>query len=63
MSPEHEITRRKREVTELKAERGVLKPTAAYFAKEFDVSFAFIRSTGGSGRRDGCAGRSVIQSS
>jgi transposase len=34
-SPEHaEITRLKREVTKLKAERDILKKAAAYFAKE-----------------------------
>ena len=56
MKPEQlEIAQLKREVLRLKAERDILKKAAAYFAKESPSS----RSTGGSGRRNGCAGRSV----
>ena len=47
MKPEQlEIARLKREVTKLKAERDILKSVS-------------LRSTGGSGRRVGCARRSV----
>jgi transposase len=60
MKPEQlEIARLRREVTKLKAERDILKKAAAYFAKESTGSSPSSRSTGGSGRRDGCAGRSV----
>ena len=41
-SEQPEIARLKREVIKLKAERDILKKAAAYFAKEFDVRFAFI---------------------
>ena len=60
MKPEQlEIAQLKREVIRLKAERDILKKAAAYFAKESTRSSDSLRSTGGSGRRDGCAGRSV----
>ena len=43
MKPEQlEIERLRREVQKLKAERDILKKAAAYFAKEFDMKFAFI---------------------
>jgi transposase len=58
MKPEQlEIARLKREVTRLKAERDILKkprPTSGV-----DVKFTFIAKHRGSGRRNGCAGRSV----
>src|SRR4029079_7805164 len=54
-----EIAQLKREVIKLKAERDILKKAAAYFAKESTWSSVSLRSTGGSGRRDGCARRSV----
>ena len=60
MKPEQlEIVRLKRDVAKLKAERDILKKAAAYFAKESTRSSPSSRSTGESGRRDGCAGRSV----
>src|SRR6202171_3833966 len=59
MKPEQlEIARLKREVARLKAERDILKKAAAYFAKESTCSSVLLRSTGGFGRRSGCAGRS-----
>jgi len=39
--------------------RDILKKAAAYFAKEIDMKFGFVAKHGGSGRRNGCAGRSV----
>ena len=60
MKPEQlEITRLKREVAKLKAERDILKKAAAYFAKESLGSSLSLRSTGGSGPWTGCARRSV----
>lgn len=60
MKPEQlEIAELKREVAKLKAERDILKKAAVYFAKESTRSSVSLRSTGGSGRRNGCAGRSV----
>ena len=60
MKPEQlEIAQLKREVAKLKAERDILKKAAAYFAKESTCSSPSSRSTGGFGRRFGCAGRSV----
>ena len=60
MKPEQlEIRRLRREVTKLKAGRDILKKSAAYFARESTGSSPSSRSTGGSGRRDGCARRSV----
>ena len=59
LKPEQaEIALLKRELTKLKAERDILNKAAAYFAKESTRSSASSRSTGGSGRRDGCEGRS-----
>src|ERR1700690_340856 len=60
MKPEQlEIAQLKREVIRLKAERDILKKAAAYFAKESRGSSGSLRTTGGSGRGNGCAGRSV----
>ena len=60
MKPEQlEIAQLKREVVRLKAERDILKKAAAYFAKESTLSSVSLRGTGGSGRRSGCARRSV----
>jgi transposase len=60
LKPEQqEIAQLKREVAKLKAERDILKKAAAYFAKESTRSSVSLRSTGRSGRRNGCAGRSV----
>src|SRR4030081_2916328 len=60
MKPEQlEIARLQREVIKLKAERAILKQDAAYFAEEWMLSAVSLRSTGGSGRRTGCARRSV----
>src|SRR5437660_3148194 len=60
MKPEQlEIARLKREVIKLKAERDILKkprPTSRRNRRE--VRF-HREGTGGSGRRNGCAGRSV----
>src|SRR6195952_5352536 len=60
MKPEQlEIAQLKREVAKLKAERDILKKAAADFEKESTGSSVSLRSTGGSGRRIGCARRSV----
>src|ERR1700686_3657658 len=60
MKPEQlEIARLKREAAKLKAEGDILKTAAAYFAKESMRSLVSLRSTGGLGRRTGCARRSV----
>ena len=48
MKPEQaEIARLRREVTQLKAGRDILKKAAAYFAKEFDVKFSLIANRRG----------------
>ena len=60
MKPEQlEIDRLRREVAKLKAERDILKKAAAYFAKDSILGLPSLRSTEGSGRWHGCAGRSV----
>src|ERR1700686_3760503 len=60
MKPEQlEIAQLKREVAKLKAERDILKKAEAYFAKESTRGSVLLRSTGGSGRRNGYARRSV----
>jgi transposase len=51
MKPEQlEIARLKREVLKLKAERGILKKAAAYFAKGSTRSSPSLRGTGDLGR-------------
>ena len=60
MKPEQmEIDRLRRELAKLKAERDILKKAAAYFARDSICSSSSSRSTEGSGRWHGCAGRSV----
>ena len=60
MKPEQmEIDRLRRELAKLKAERDILKKAAAYFARDSIGGLPSSRSTEGSGRWRGCAGRSV----
>ena len=61
MKPEQlEIARLKREVIKLKAERDILKKSRGLLREGIDVKFGFIaKHRGISGRRTGCAGRSV----
>jgi hypothetical protein len=54
-----EIAQLKREVIKLKAERDILKKSSGQFREGIDVKFDFIVKHRGSGRRDGCARRSV----
>ena len=60
MKPEQlEIVRLRREVTRLKAERDILKKSRGLLREGIDVKFGFVAKHRGSGRPDGCAGRSV----
>jgi transposase len=60
MKPEQqEIERLRREVVKLRAERDIIKKAAAYFAKVSTCSSASWRSTEGSARCGGYAGRAV----